>query len=239
MARRSAPARETSDWLTLSEASTWLGVSPATLRRWSDAGRVRVFTTPGGHRRFSRTGLGRLLPAEHPGRPPLKRLGLTPERLGRVYRHRAREIALETPWLAGLDEAERDRFRTRGRRLTGHLLAWLDAEANAETHPDVVDHPLHEASMRAAEYGREAVARGWSLSQKIEGFLHFRGPFMSELLRGAGRRGLDTSAAMALLGAAEQAMDRLLLAAMTGHGVAQVRRLQGRRTARRRVAAAG
>ncbi|HUG28889.1 MAG TPA: helix-turn-helix domain-containing protein, partial [Candidatus Limnocylindria bacterium] len=57
------------DWIGLSAASRVLGVSPATLRRWSDAGRLRVFTTPGGHRRFSRSALERLLPADRSRRP--------------------------------------------------------------------------------------------------------------------------------------------------------------------------
>ena len=55
------PVRE--EWLTLSEACALVGVSPATLRRWSDNGDVRSFTTPGGHRRFSRSAILGLLPA--------------------------------------------------------------------------------------------------------------------------------------------------------------------------------
>ena len=34
------------EWLTIHEASDLIGVSPATLRRWSDAGEIRAFTTP-------------------------------------------------------------------------------------------------------------------------------------------------------------------------------------------------
>jgi len=39
-------------WLTLSSASKLLGVHPATLRQWADAGKVPSYRTPGGHRRF-------------------------------------------------------------------------------------------------------------------------------------------------------------------------------------------
>jgi excisionase family DNA binding protein len=46
-----------SDWLTLGEASKYLGVAPATTRKWSDQGRLPVFYTPGGHRRFQRVSL--------------------------------------------------------------------------------------------------------------------------------------------------------------------------------------
>ena len=39
--------------LTASEAARHLGVSISTLRRWSDAGHVESYRTPGGQRRFS------------------------------------------------------------------------------------------------------------------------------------------------------------------------------------------
>jgi len=38
--------------LTIGEASRLLGVSPITLRRWSDDGRIPVIVLPSGHRRF-------------------------------------------------------------------------------------------------------------------------------------------------------------------------------------------
>ncbi len=41
-----------SRWLTLSAASKLLGVHPATLRQWADAGKIPSYRTPGGHRRF-------------------------------------------------------------------------------------------------------------------------------------------------------------------------------------------
>jgi glutamyl-tRNA reductase len=50
------------DWLTVREACALVGVSPATLRRWSDNGEVTTFTTPGGHRRFARSAIQALLP---------------------------------------------------------------------------------------------------------------------------------------------------------------------------------
>jgi len=56
-----APPHE--EWLTVRDACELLGVSPATLRRWSDNGEIRAFTTPGGHRRFSRAAVLDLLPA--------------------------------------------------------------------------------------------------------------------------------------------------------------------------------
>jgi glutamyl-tRNA reductase len=50
------------EWLTVREACDLIGVSPATLRRWSDNGEITTFTTPGGHRRIARSAILDLLP---------------------------------------------------------------------------------------------------------------------------------------------------------------------------------
>ena len=39
---------------TSSQAALYLGVSLATIRRWTDAGHIGCYRTPGGQRRFSR-----------------------------------------------------------------------------------------------------------------------------------------------------------------------------------------
>src|SRR5919112_1877417 len=118
---------QASDWIGLGEASEVLGVAPGTLRRWSDSGRVRAFTTPGGHRRFRRSALERLIPTDSTARPSLVRSGVTPSRLARAYRAEARSAARQMPWLVELDEAERAWFREHGRQLATELLESADA----------------------------------------------------------------------------------------------------------------
>lgn len=44
---------QTQRFLNVSEAATHLGVSAASLRKWSDQGLVPVYRTPGGQRRYS------------------------------------------------------------------------------------------------------------------------------------------------------------------------------------------
>ncbi len=44
---------------TSSQAAGYLGVSLATIRRWTDAGHISCYRTPGGQRRFSREQLDR------------------------------------------------------------------------------------------------------------------------------------------------------------------------------------
>src|SRR4029077_14987698 len=57
--------KDDSEWLTLGQAARILGVAQSTIRKWSDAGRVPAFYTPGGHRRYRRTDLETFL--EHSG----------------------------------------------------------------------------------------------------------------------------------------------------------------------------
>lgn len=192
-----------------------LGVSPATLRRWSDAGRLRVFTTPGGHRRFSRSALERLLPADRSRRPSIGGAGLSPSRIARTYRKASREASPELPWVLALSDEQRLLFRERGHVLAASLLQYLDA-----AQPETADHHLKEASSSASAYGTVAATLGLSLSQTVEGFLRFRAPFHHELAVAARRRGFDTAETTDLLETAERAMDRLLVATMTGHGLA-------------------
>jgi excisionase family DNA binding protein len=46
-----------SDWLTLGQASKYMGVAQTTVRKWADQGRLPTFYTPGGHRRFQRSAI--------------------------------------------------------------------------------------------------------------------------------------------------------------------------------------
>jgi excisionase family DNA binding protein len=215
------------DWVALTEASRLLGVAPGTLRRWSDAGRVNVFTTPGGHRRFRRSSLQRMVAEQHPARPSLSRSGLTRQRMVRAYRARP---AGSTSWVADLGPEERATFRSQGRQLVGTLLAHLDASDAASA-----EHQLAAAASLAAAYGRLIAGLGVSLSGAVEGFLAFRRPFLDQLACVAVQRSFDTAATTGLIDAAERAMDRLLISMMTAYSVQQVG--QTRRSRRGRVEA--
>lgn len=171
-----------------------------------------MFTTPGGHRRFSRSGLERLLPADRSRRPPIGAAGLTSSRLARTYRRASKQVAPQLPWVLALTDEQRLLFRERGHLLATSLLQYLDAP-----QPATADHHLAEATDSAAEYGIVAARLGLSLSQTVEGFLRFRAPFHHELAIAARKRGFDAAETADLLGSAERAMDRLLEATMGGH----------------------
>ncbi|HEX8940635.1 MAG TPA: helix-turn-helix domain-containing protein [Candidatus Limnocylindrales bacterium] len=198
------------EWITMREACGLLGVAPATLRRWADTGEVRTFTTPGGHRRFSRATLLQMLPAERVARPSLEHLGETPERMARVLRRGVDRADGEAAWVSTLPDEAREALREPGRRIAMALLAYLDA-APAE----------REAALRAGEeaarsYGTMARGAGATARQTIETFLGHRRPFVRELASTARRRALDAADTTELLESASEAVDRLLLATVEG-----------------------
>jgi excisionase family DNA binding protein len=62
--------------LGVGDAATYLGVSRASLRKWSDQGLLRVYRTPGGQRRYSVADLDefmRTMLTQPPGRAPRRR----------------------------------------------------------------------------------------------------------------------------------------------------------------------
>lgn len=54
---------------TSSQAALYLGVSLATIRRWTDAGHIACYRTPGGQRRFSRAQLDVFIDSMSQGGP--------------------------------------------------------------------------------------------------------------------------------------------------------------------------
>lgn len=203
-----APTRHDQEtWLSVQDASAMLGVSPATLRRWSAAGEVEAFTTPGGHRRFALTTLQALLP--HPTYAParLTALGESPERMVRVLRRRMRAASPDSTWLRGLPDGFREELRAGGRDLTSALVEHLDAatrEARQAT--------LARAEAAAAEQALRAHAHGAQLGEMVTLFLHFRAQFVSELASATIRHGLDSADAIALVTRGGEVADRILAA---------------------------
>ena len=154
---------------------------------------------------------------ERRSRPALARVGLTATRLASAYRRQARVVAHEMPWVLQLSNQQREWFRVHGRALAATLLVHLDEPAS-----DGGTASLAAATAEAAEYGRMASRLGLSLSQGVEGFLEFRRPFLHQLALSARQRGVDPATTTELMAAAERAMDRLLLAAMSAQSVERV-----------------
>lgn len=198
-------ARPGDPWLSLGPASALLGVDPDTLRRWADVGRIRSFTTPGGHRRFSRTDVDRLQAARRSGRRSLTALGATPERFTRAYARSYRSGATPAP-VARDDDVNREAFRLEGRRLVETLIAYLDAnEAGSKTALEA------DAASIVDLAARRLAAGGTDAPSATAAFVAARGPFLDALESLGRRRSLEAPAVMSLYAEATALLDRLLL----------------------------
>jgi excisionase family DNA binding protein len=68
MSAQLTPTRRSDDQqlvFTSSQAAVYLGISLATIRRWTDAGHISCYRTPGGQRRFSREQLEHFISSMH------------------------------------------------------------------------------------------------------------------------------------------------------------------------------
>jgi excisionase family DNA binding protein len=215
-APRPSTPRPQPERLALGEASRLLGVDPDTLRRWADEGRVPAFTTPGGHRRFERRALERLIAARRTGPAGgLAGLGATPDRLSAAYRRRYGEPHTGSPNpRTTVPASERESYREIGRGLVGTLVRHLDEQGpgRALAERDAVEH--------AARLGERLAVHGVPLADGVSMFVSARRPFLAELSVVARRRGVDAARVGELYDASTGLLDRLLLAFVAAHEVA-------------------
>jgi excisionase family DNA binding protein len=210
------PDRPLPDRLPLGAASRLLGVDPDTLRRWADEGRVPAFTTPGGHRRFDRRGLERLIAARRTGPGNgLAGLGASQDRLSAAYRRRYGEgHGLGLDPRDHVPASERDAFREMGRQLVDALVRHLDevGPARARAERDAVELVSHQ--------GERLALNGVPLADGVAMFVSARRPFLAELSVVARRRGVDSLRVGTLYDVSTGLLDRLLLAFVAAHDAA-------------------
>jgi excisionase family DNA binding protein len=168
-------------WLTLGEAAEFLGVDVTTLRGWADAGKVRVFRTPGGHRRFD---LGDLDALVQETAPPAAVLSATPA--GRIMG--PRQWLATRPWYDGIPESSRARVRGYCAELMQIVASYLAGRPARPRH-------LAAARRAGAALGRTVAAWGITPAQSTEVFLRFK-MHVTEALAGSREDGSDRVRAM-------------------------------------------
>jgi excisionase family DNA binding protein len=199
--------RPLDEWISLQEASDLLGVAPSTLRRWGDAGQVPMKRTMGGHRRFPRTAIARMVSATEqelavmqPRRPLSGGWGVDERELARQEWH---SHFAEGPIT--------DRMRTLGQRLLGLLIQYINRREDDSRF-------LSEARAVGTTYGREAHEGGISLHDTIEAFLFFRGAFSQVAMPLPGiAQPTDLAEAAALHARLDRFMDTILLGLIAGY----------------------
>lgn len=156
-----------SQWLSLRDACRLLDVSNTTLRQWADSGYLRVYRTPGGHRRFLRDDIDAF--ANAPGQAPEQGREDAAEdsALRKIRRRLSRGDMAQQAWYQSVEEEGKVRMRLFGRRLLSLLLQGATPRRRRQ-------ELLEEAHLLGREYGTEMSERGVSLKDTIEAFVFFR-----------------------------------------------------------------
>jgi len=190
-------------WITLGQACKLLGVNESTLRRWADAGHVRSFRTPGGHRRFSEEDLRSLVAGRGGGGgEPYTSLGQLA--LSRIRRRLQRGRG-QAPWYSNISEEARERLRSLGRRLVALGSEYLTKSARRS---QLID----EARDIGHEYGRELVRDHLSIRDVLEAFTFFRKGLDDAAMELAQKNDLSSEEAVEVWELLSNLADQVLLA---------------------------
>ena len=169
-------------WLALGEASESLGVHPSTLRVWADAGDVRSFRTPGGHRRFRASEIEALV-GKAVGRGAPQAVDGLARQLVVQTRHDLLSLQDGSQaWLAVFPNDQREGWRESGRRLAGLAIQYVSRRQGREG-------VIAEARAIGARYARECLAHRLSLSNTVRAYLFFRESLLKATRPGLVARG--------------------------------------------------
>jgi excisionase family DNA binding protein len=154
-------------WLSLKEASDFLGVHFTTLRTWADNGDIPVFRTPGGHRRFSIDDLRRFLleRSSHLASPDER--GLVDVAVGRVRLELQRNAPAAPRWHYPLQGDAAQARRLRGQQLFSLAVSYV-------MKPGQRERLLESGRDLGHEYGREAALSGVGLVETGRAVQFFR-----------------------------------------------------------------
>ena len=177
---------EKSQWLSLRDACRLLDVSNTTLRQWADNGYLRVYRTPGGHRRFLRDDVESFANAPQQAQEQGREDAIEDSALRKIRRSLSRNDVVKQSWYQSVEEEGKDRMRLFGRRLLSLLLQESGPRRRRQ-------ELLEEAHMVGREYGTEMSERGVSLKDTIEAFVFFRTMVLDSTNSGAWNRIIEAA----------------------------------------------
>ena len=203
-------------WLTLGLARALLGINEATLRHWADNGLVRVFRTPGGHRRFSTEDIYALIEDGSRTAEPSVQIGAGAAVLPRI-RRRVRSSRPSAPaWMAKFDGPSHERMRSLGRQFLERCIQFMDGSDK--------DTALAAAAELGAAYGRESLGRGLSSTEALGAFIFFRNATVEAIKPALLSRGTSADDICAALEQLSKLTDAVLVSLMASYEKAPARK---------------
>ena len=201
-------------WLSIHAACALLGVDQSTLRRWSDAGKVPVFRTPGGHRRYAEADLVALVgdgPARRE-RPRVSQQTLTDRSLS-AYEDEYLRVVRERRWFRAYGPATQEEHRRLGRRLVDLAVRYAAVAPAAGDRASLLD----EGRQIGGHYGRAGAGHGLTPAEMVEAFLYFRYPVVRAVTGMIEEQELAARRAIRVFAEISHFMDQILVATVAAH----------------------
>lgn len=153
-------------WLRLGPASRFLGIDPSTLRNWTDAGRVPVFRTPGGHRRYVVEDLRVFLDRGRRTREGRMNEMIGPHGMNLMDRSIGRRVRTQG-WYHAFDASAASAMRQTCRRLMDGLAGYLTGGPRQGTF-------FREGTRAGRALGTHVASLGLRPADATRAFLFFR-----------------------------------------------------------------
>jgi excisionase family DNA binding protein len=195
--------------ISISEASQILGVSEATLRQWTDEGKIGAFITPGGHRRYSRVEIRQFMGLQQRVHG-IK--DLVAELKGAASLHH--DIALanftNTSWYNKLSKESQERLAQYGRRLLNLVIKYI-------TEPSKREETIKLVHNTGSDFGEELAKQGLSLVDSLEAFILHRDPVVNSATHLLKRREALNERAVEAIPLVTHIMDEALVSLVAAH----------------------
>ena len=196
-------------WLSIDAACKILGVDQSTLRRWSDSGKIPVFRTPGGHRRYSEDDLRSFMQGEQRPRRRMSRQLLTTMSLSGYERDYMHEASTHS-WYHAYDSGTLAELRPLGRQMVDLTIRYISGRGAR-------DEIIERSQAIGRQYGYYSSRVGLSTSDAMEAFLFFRRPVIHAVIRYIEEENISTRRAARILSELTDFMDQVLVATITAH----------------------
>lgn len=208
--------------ISISEASQILGVSEATLRQWTDEGKIRAFITPGGHRRFSRAEIRQFMGLQQRVHG-IKDLVAELEGAAALHHEIARANFSNTAWYGRLSKESQKRLAQYGRQLLNLVISYI-------TEPSKREETIKLVHNTGSDFGEELAKQGLSLVDSLEAFILHRDPVVNSATHLLKRREALNERAVEAIPLVTHIMDEALVSLVAAHqGSHSTTRTNGKR----------
>jgi len=195
--------------ISISEASQILGVSEATLRQWTDEGKIGAFITPGGHRRYSRAEIRQFMGLQQRVHG-IKDLVAELEGAATLHHEIARANFSNTSWYGRLSKESQVRLAQHGRRLLNLVISYIAEPGKREETIKLVHNT-------GSDFGEELAKQGLSLIDSLEAFILHREPVINSATHLLKRREALNERAVEAIPLVTHIMDEALVSLVAAH----------------------